>query len=584
MVKTVRKRLLAFGAAAIVGLSAIPVNLIANAAPEDGDPGGASAQENPVFSFTADDLTYDYYEQTGYYQANDLAAKINFKDANGSDLSITTGENEYYLLLHGVGSENGYYQQNMGWTTVNTPIDTEVTPENKNAYLMVPIQADGTSWSGGKIEKLFSSKPQEITVTDWFGNTRTETVDVFPGTALLEGYIVKNDDTSVDLTTLGKPDIEERNGFHIVSGIKGALIDADDSQIKSDYMGTRIEMDAVAGHLVNVEYYDFDGETPCKVETDESAKYYVLAKLRDEAGNIVAYSSTEIKPEENAASSVVLWEFNEIDADGNDTGTTVTYDPDVYELIVDGSKDGIRVYHTMTSSQSPSGYNDFADMTILTDDTIAPFIFVSNKTEGNVTTIKSKKEHVTFDLKLEFEDTATISGDDNYYLLLDTEHQSGDHSYYWTKLDLSGEKEYVISLQDSENTEWKWENGTKTRISGGEKEITAKIYRGKNDTNLSNLIKSDGCSVVTTVGKYSYYEDTDENTDSNHKHLGADKTETSESGQVTKKYTYTLHFGEETVPDEYTFKSILGNGLIIVYEHIKQNFQKLLMIIHFYDI
>ena len=461
MRKTLGKRLISGVTSALMAVSlTLPNGLIGSV----GEQFSAKAA-GPVATLAGEDLNVG-----GPMKVNpaELFVRLKFRTTEpsgyGSDnkinVTMSDDDNEYYIIAHAKTADT--YSTGYG-----PPANFPYADDNRDFYGIYEVVIDNDSEFKKKLDFL----PTTSVNMGWYSQ------DVAPDIESLDFTVVKNKGTD-ELTV---SEIGDTTKYDEVETINGMTLSSDNkvtSVFRSDYSGIDycVEIKAEGGHKVIVEYFDFDGTTPKKVETEESVNYYVLSKLKKD-GEVVAYSSNEINPEENAESTVHLWEFNEVDETGVETGNKITYDPTVYTLDTDDEK--IRVYHSLSKEIKLETYKDFSDISKASSDVIAPYIYIDNSTEGNVTTITAKKEHVTYDLKLVFDDATTIRRPENYYLLLDAEHQSGSHTYYWMPLEVNGEKEVVIPIQTQEETQWQHDNGRKSNFTGGEKSVTAKIYKGE---------------------------------------------------------------------------------------------------------
>jgi hypothetical protein len=568
MKKPMRNRIISSFTSAVLAMSYV----IPDGLPRAGEMLSANAAVGPIISVGADDIGNST-------NVNKMPVEIRFRTAwpkseamnNEHRANVTTEDNLYYLLVHAVGADEAVFAERGHY---GTPGNYQYDDDNRDFYKLIEINADNQyDWVSDNLD-IFEVKTTEYEL--WGGMAEA---DVVPKAESVEITIVKNNDTSVDLAGEGIDindilnetictNVDTINGMDVIPHV-----DRDSGQsmpISSDWNGSRFMMDANGGHTVEVNFYDYDGTTLAPVDTDEHAKYYVLAKLEKD-GKVVAYSSTEIRPEENAASKAYLFEFKEIDSDGLETGKIIQYNPEEYNLVLDATstgslKDQIRVYHTMKSDQEITCYAFYNDASVATDEMIKPYIITKNSTEGKTTVIEAKKEHVTYDLKLRFDEQPDITADDKLVIMLDTEHQSGNHTYFYKLVDTSdiqeadGVYEYTINVQDSDNAEWVDENGSKAgRFSGGEKSVTARLFRCNESTPRISILLDGTCPEIKAgqmTSGYTFEGEVNESSDP----CGDSVTEDEE--EYTKAYTYTVSFKKASIEDEYTLRDILGNGLL----------------------
>lgn len=532
MRKTLGKRLISGVTSALMTISlAMPNGLIGSV----GEQLSAKAA-GPVATLTGEDMNANSMMGTVPVNAADASVRLKFRTTRPSanpfspdygknqvKLTMADDDNEYYIIAHAVTADT-YTADPNRWGFFPVSGEFPYEDSNREFYGLYEVCVDDATDFKHKLDFLPTVSVEVA------GSEKI----VAPDIVTLDFTVVKNKGTE-ELTAA---DIGDTSKYDEVDMLKGMTLSSDNklTNINPIY-GTAdycIEIKAEGGHTVKVGYYDFNGTDLKPVETDDTANYYVLSKLKKD-GKTVAYSADEIKPEENAESYVYLWEFKEIDEDGVETGNIITYDPSIYTLDTEGEK--IRVYHTMTKEQTIEKYAGFSDPALATSEVIAPYISVSNDTVGNVTTITAKKEHVTYDLKLVFDDDASISAAKNYYILLDTLHQSGGHTYYFSKLELDGSSnEYVIPIQTKDKTNWKYDNGISSRFSGGEQSVTAKIYAGKDDTKIDN-IKNGEAAEVEIGDPIEGYNFVSADTSFDTKTVSTD-----EDGQKTASYTATLNF------------------------------------------
>ncbi|MBR1528765.1 MAG: hypothetical protein IJ642_05640, partial [Oscillospiraceae bacterium] len=496
----------------------------------DGDPSAGA----PIFSLEREALSYQnpvWTWMTSYYGANELSAKISFETATGSQTTVDVPDNTYYLLVKATTQDPAYYER----------IDGEQYAQE--FYQLLEINANGTEWESGNFTVMQTEN------WNWNNYGQLTTVQWIPDTASVEGYLLKNNDPSTELSA---ENAINRENCTAVSEIEGLPVS------QGTLNGTTIQMNAVSGHTAIFNVYDYDGETRSYVQNNLTTNYYMLATMRDPATkevkgwSIQTFDPTQI----NAGNTWVNYQwvngyyqgtvgfdtFYAFGEDGSQTDEKIPYDYKNYKV-------DVRVYR---SDETPATYADILDTEGNPKagyaDNIPLYSFISNTPNGNITTLNLKKDIVEYKITIDYDD-AEVTPDDYLYLFVKVTHQTSDPTYYYQQLE---SKDTEIIIQDAESQNWLDGNGNKKeheRLSGSET-VEVSLIKANKERNFGNLRDNSECVIlkdgdIIAGGTVTYHSTVViRNTDT---HV----TEIEDSVSLT-----TIK-----AENDYTFKEILGSGL-----------------------
>ena len=513
MLKSLKHRLLPLLTAGAVGAASLSLGSFVSGAA--GENGGEQSAE-PAFSFATQDLNY--------LGANDLSVKLNFSDAVGNEAQVTLPDNTYYLLIHAVGSDN--YMSGF----------TYDSGEEKDHYQLIELEADNAAvWNSGKLSVLPSKQVQS-----WFG-----TADAYPTTVTIEGTFLKNDDPSAELTL---SDAQSLSGCGAVTSVEGMTLSANDTLQAADGnewgMRDTIAVSALGGHVVDVNVYDYDGETPAKVVNDSPSRYFELAYITPKGegssrDNIIGWDIKEIDIENSDYAQSCFWKLNPFGEDGSEVSSDkISYSPDEHDI-------NIRVYRAEGKDTELLTYADCIEKGI---DTIPNYRFTSERT-GENTKLSVIKDIVEFHIDVEFSEPAQITEDDYLYLFIKAEHQSTEDTYYYQQITADDVQSLDIVVQNAETSSWMNGNGNvlpNERFNGNET-LSVKLFVSDRALNINNLISGTDCSEIAEGANFKAYT-------VNYGELG----KTRDTDSHTTVYTDSITLSTVTATSDYDYESILG--------------------------
>ncbi|MBR4320599.1 MAG: hypothetical protein IKP69_11245, partial [Oscillospiraceae bacterium] len=487
----------------------------------------------PIFSFDNQKLFW--------VNPNTLHLEIDFANTNNEEIALTIPDNTYYLLIHAVG-ENGFYGQGYQYAD----------GEDKNHYELLEINAENsTSWQSNNFTVLPTNGQK-----NWDGS------DVVPVTTLLEGYLLKNENSSQELTL---EDAQNRTGCVAVNTLNGLTLTA--GTLEGNYTNQLIKAKAVGGRTAEINVYDYNyneethSGTRTVIENGEPSNYYMVARVKDKAtGNLIGYSMQQAFPETQNTQTFNFWEINAIDEEMNDTGSTFTFNADEHEM-------SFRVFHTLSDADTLNTYAECIqkDPQIATDEAILSYRF-SPWQDGAKNIVDIVKDIVDYDLILNFDEPTTITEEDALYVLVTVDHKNSDPTYYYQLITANHANQIIIDLQDETTAQWMDINGNagNVRFTGSEAGVLVQLYKANAaDKGLGNLVNQNNCSPIEEGGTFRKYSVSYKI----HNKEIVDPETNEEQGihrdAVTHitKYTDIINFTSLTAANEQDFRDILGGGL-----------------------
>ncbi len=520
MKKPIGKRIAGFLAAAALAVTTIgtplvdPLNAIA-----EGEASSALDIESPVFSF---DNTETNHTGSG---ANTIKAQINFTDGSGAAITPENDGYNYYLLVHAKGKDS-----NWGGYTYNEG-------ESKDHYQLVKIGTNNSTWTSDTFNVLPTGR----------GNNTQQP----PDTMLLEGTVIRSNVDWLSIDTMKNGIQTDWCSWQEVNDVDG--LDITDFELKdtnNDGNGDTIVMNASYSFEVNVDVYDFDGETPDKVDTTPNDRYYVLTMLvGSEEQGALGWGLKEFDPKNNSKSKITFGKFHNFSNDEE----YVSYDPSAGHSII------TRILRSSVELKTLDDYIENGDKI----DANVPGFKFSKTDDDRHYNVKLVRSIVDYTVDITCDDDIELPADNYYYLLVKVEHANTGYTYYLEKIDISGEKSHVFNIQSAESASWKDGNGNlleSERYNGTEKGIEIMLLAAGGEINLNSAAEcaNSGRSVLYDGDfingyKISYGEQT------------KTEVEDTKNGKKVKVNMIADHIVLEKVDttDDYNFKSILGDGLYV---------------------
>ena len=315
-----------------------------------------------------------------------------------------------------------------------------------------------------------------------------------------------------------------------------------------------------SAHTANLVFYEArqshvteEDERTKKIPTDLTGNYYLVAYLTANGKTDIADMSAwnvkklDLNTLKSAHTTAVTFAedtvYNLCDSDKNATGETTVYDPSVYDI-------HFRVYHHATNGEittypaltaSDSGAQDWVDN----------YDFFYNdqpdmNTEQTYIRMESASEK-EYKVRV-YTDTGVFDkSSDHYYLLVEAEHKTTPHTYYFTEITAditTGGIDYVIP-----DSAWKDDSGNDAndRFTGNEN-VKAVILKGNSGLTLTNAIARTGCSEIKNgerVGAYTVQY--------------KKRTKDAESNPEKVLYCSPIEF-KRVYSDDLTQRAILGEA------------------------
>ena len=522
MKKSIRQRGISLLTAAVTGLTSISLgSFFVNAAGA-----GESTDAGPIF--------YADKGEDGnglpYQGINELYAEIGFETTSGTPINITTPDNTYYLLVHAVGEDNTGY-----------PSYTYDEGESHDHYRLIEINADGESWSSGRLEP-FEEKE--------FTNVWGESYNAIPASVSVEGFVVKNNDPTTELSL---EDAVNGTNCKKVDSIEGLPLKSVDSLTKItsqfSFQNDTFEPKAIGGHSVDVNVYDYTGENLAPLQDETFSNYYVLSYIYPKGedpktlsqDDIIGWSLNEIDPKNEPQSHVDLYNFIPY-ADG---GMSTSGDPIPYNAEEHGVFS--RVY-----AANGQMFN-FAQVKSDAKDEIPGYRFENKATDPTTTTINIISHNATFDIVLDFEEPVTIKDSDNIYAYITVEHKTSPFiDYFVAKVTGENTDKIVIPVQTIDESYWLCNDraGATIRESGNEI-FDLKLYKTEDNKSISDIPTNEQKTLLQDGMIFKGHTLTYEGMSS----------ETDNVNNITS-YKNTVSFKKVVSNSKnYDFKEILGNGL-----------------------
>lgn len=274
MRKSISKRILSSITAALTAVMLVP-----NSLPDSMAAGEyQDLSEAPrVFDLDENALKQNWMKKS----AHDLYTEIDFENADGTPASVTTPDNTYYLLVHATGDDkDSQFRYGDG--------------ESREHYKLIEIEANGTSWSSGKLDS-----EDFVPTKDFWGNR------VYPYSSHFEGILLKNEDPSSELTVDEAKSLTGCTPTDTIEGLtvikESTLNKRTSSEPNAEYGNDTVVMKAAPAYVVDLNVYELDGETRSFID-DPSYNYYMLTYLVPKGSgksraNAQAWSMKQVTPD-----------------------------------------------------------------------------------------------------------------------------------------------------------------------------------------------------------------------------------------------------------------------------------------------
>ncbi|MBO7674590.1 MAG: hypothetical protein J6S63_06235 [Atopobiaceae bacterium] len=276
----------------------------------------------------------------------------------------------------------------------------------------------------------------------------------------------------------------------------GNLISGKLVSIEETGEGAAIAFQSLAGeavdHTCTVEFLQTDHKTALSALTDPAIASDLVAVAR------LTPSGTGKK------GATAAWYIQPLDVDAiNGTGTaTIEFPSTGYNIcnsqldatgettdFVTNSFDFNVEIYALPKGADASSYNS---VRANGSRTIEGYTFLSNETNASqrTSTIKISKQYENeLDIKLEFEEPSTISGDENYYVFVKLGHNSStSNTYFMKKLEIENETSYNILADE-------WRNLDGNVVEG-------ESFTGQTDKTEIYIVKSNNATLSIRDAAY----------------------------------------------------------------------------------
>jgi len=159
--------------------------------------------------------------------------------------------------------------------------------------------------------------------------------------------------------------------------------------------------------------------------------------------------------------------------------------------------------------------------------------------------VAGKASPAKYSVELSFDAPATITEDDNIYLLVEADTSDTDYKYVLEKLTLNGEQNKTIDITDWYDSNGKSPDGVEY-YNGAATKVTL-LKSSVSDLTVNNAVNRSNCGEIANGGFF--------------------KGSTVKYGRQTSveaeipEYTEHISFNKTSSVNGYDFRSILGNGL-----------------------
>ncbi|SDB48268.1 Cna protein B-type domain-containing protein, partial [Ruminococcaceae bacterium FB2012] len=489
---------------------------------------------NPIF--TLDNAA------VGEKNANDLKAKISFKDAMGNNVyGVLPKGNEYYLLIHAVGTEASRASgDEWDWTF----------PDHKDRdyYKLVKI---GPYWGDGSWQSEWETDFQGLVTDSQYNYTWT----AYPKTKLIEGILLKNSTPETELTV---DNAKNSVNCEAVDSINGFVVEP-----KTERNGDTVEMNAVCGRAVVVKSFDANGN-PAPIKNDADAKYYVLGSVYE-------------KGADQKTADPIGWRLISFDAE-HQNSSTVGFDK-FFKYGTDGtnineSDDNILYFNSRLHDFAARVWwseNDLNTYKDLKDGKTAGTAFDAiqnykpdNTTDGGVTTVTFTQYHIDYDLELNFDKVPNFTDADNIYVLVAAQHSTTSVTYFGKEIILTDGTSITYNIQDDSTQLWTSDGGNNLGVNGRyngspTESVTVTILKGRRDPDdgetkydltVKNMTSGENCGAVADGEVVNSFKV---------KYEGETAVEDKDSNRTS--FTYKVKFTKADSTDDYTFIDVLGPSL-----------------------
>ena len=330
---------------------------------------------------------------------------------------------------------------------------------------------------------------------------------------------------------------------------------------------------------VKVKFYDHEGQ-PSNCDLTENVRFYVVgaivpkgSKITATPGNedkIIAWNAIQIYPKENAVCTAQFDEFYKNDkvyessndcVEGNEfdefdaTQHDITFRVYTYNGWWGGNIEPTNLLHPAMFDNAPSdSIPDYSPGGAKAGDPDAG--------QPNTTVTTFTKRYIDYYVNAKFDEAATISADENYYVLVTVNHQNTGNTYFFSPLTVNNAKKVTYTAQESGETvvrNWFDSNGHKdTRVAyhGNEPSTTVRVFKTKNAaTEPVDVISSGDGSVKNGVVELK-------DGDIVKGYKLSIKERSYNNDPINSVYNETIEFKKVEASDRYTYDKILGSAKV----------------------
>ena len=310
-------------------------------------------------------------------------------------------------------------------------------------------------------------------------------------------------------------------GVVTAQGVAWADTDADDDQGQGQVGAAIATTNLTAGvvspmadgepatYTARVQFYDFDGTTPRKYDTQGGdSKLYVYAELIEADGDVIGWNVKEFDTSSEEDSHTVT--FNKFQ-DPKENSQQVASDCNVKYNPSAGQTVRTRLYRTAPNYHLL--HAELQSYETQPDDTLHGYKFIVNDTEeeANTSIIKIRRwngSHLYINIDFDPGILTTITESDGYWLRAELTHTTGAPTYFVKKLTATGDPMTI------EADVWReQQNGdiiNNGAFTGNEPTVTVQILKALPDkvASESNAVKLDPNSfeVVASGGAVKGYK------------------------------------------------------------------------------
>ena len=309
-------------------------------------------------------------------------------------------------------------------------------------------------------------------------------------------------------------------------------------------------------YRMNLNFYGYDGEALEAIDSDTKAyTYFVLAKLKTKGTDkVVAYATQQFGLYEDINNNPGKLQ-NDIVFQGSQTYSLIDIDGKKLESggVAFSSENfdiEARIYSVKNKGTTiPSTYSEIINAETVMESVPNYIFFGTNPVvaDGKNYYNLKKSRGVNYEIAFAGDSLPTFTDDDNVYVKVEINHQSGNKSYFVKKITST-------EAITASNNEWKDNNGNPVKgfaFTGQEQSRSISLIKAEPGTSEQNVIKNEKCSVVEGGSALK----------ANTVAYVLDSAGTHSSDGTLTTYTDEIQFTKINVSSDYNFLSILGNGV-----------------------